>query len=39
MDGTKASTHQAMTAASSGRGGAREGALEDEEELEPEAEV
>ena len=28
MDGTKASTHQAMTAGSSGRGGAGEGALE-----------
>ena len=35
MDGTKAHTHQAMTAGSSGRGGAGEGALEDEEELEP----
>ena len=39
MDEQKGSTHRAMTAGSSGRGGAGEGALEDEEELEPDAEV
>lgn len=36
MDKQKGSTHRAMTAGSSGRGGAGEGALEDEEELQAE---
>ena len=40
MDGTKARTHQAaMTAGSSGRGGAGEGVLEGEDELEDEDEL
>ena len=39
MDGSKANTHRAMTAGSSGRGGAGEGVLEDEDELETEEEL
>ena len=38
MDGSKANTHRAMTAGSSGRGGVGEGVLEGEDELEDEDE-